>query len=144
MEKPSLAHLNLCTPLFFQKKTDKLFSTLQESEEFLVLYKLDPVQSCSIEPVRELFPGKLIFTAQKTDDLSLLPEAEKAVLPAGKYLFTQYRDKSAVLKQEELSDLAIEQQKDGLWERIKLTNQLYVRYLYEDSLFVTQLFRPIV
>jgi hypothetical protein len=141
IKKTTLAYLDLCSPLFY-KKTDKLFSKLLENEEFIVLYELDPIQSRSIEPVRELFPGKLIFTAQKFGDLCLLPDAKKVVLPAGKYLFSQYRNKFSVIKQNELFDLAIDQQKDGLWERNKLANQLYVRYLFEDSLFVTQLFRP--
>jgi hypothetical protein len=136
-------YLDLCETLLY-KKIDKLPSKLNKNDEFLALYEIDPIQCFSIEPEWELFPGKLFFSAQKTNDLYLLPDTEKVVLPAGKYLFTQQRNKSGILKQDELIDLAIEQQKDGLWERNKLTNQLYVRYLFEDSLFVTQLFRPVL
>jgi hypothetical protein len=141
MEKNSLVCLDLCSPLFY-KKIDKLPSKHKKNEEFLVLYELDPVQCCSIEPVWETFPGKLIFAAQKLDDLRLKTDTETIILPAGKYLFIQKRNKSTVLEQEELHNLAIEQQKDGLWERYKLTNQLYIRFLFEDNLFVTQFFRP--
>jgi hypothetical protein len=38
--------------------------------------------------------------------------------------------------------MAIEQQKDGLWERLKPGNRLYLRILSEDGSPVTQLFRP--
>ena len=135
-------YLDLRSPLFY-KKINKIPVKIRANDEFLAFYELDPVQSRSIEPARGSFPGKLTFTAQKIDDSDNLPEADKAALPAGKYLFTQRRNKPAVLKTEELADMAVEQQKDGLWERNKLTNQLYVRYLYEDGSFVTQLFRPI-
>jgi hypothetical protein len=46
------------------------------------------------------------------------------------------------LNREEWLDMALEQQKDGLWERYKPENRLYVRYLFEDGCPVTQLFRP--
>jgi hypothetical protein len=38
--------------------------------------------------------------------------------------------------------MAIEQQKDGLWEQLRLGNHLYIRYLFEDGSPVTQVFRP--
>jgi hypothetical protein len=61
-------------------------------------------------------------------------------LPASLYLFTQKRK---ILDRGECIYTAIEQQKDGLWERLRLGNRLYIRYLFEDGSAVTQLFRPI-
>jgi len=63
-------------------------------------------------------------------------------LPQGVYLFTQQRSEKP-LNQSEWLDLAIEQQKDGLWERDNPKAVLYVRFLYEDKAFVTQVFRQI-
>jgi len=67
---------------------------------------------------------------------------EVVSLPSGNYLFVQYRG-SLLLKQDEWLDMAIEQQKDGLWERHKPGNLLFVRYLHEDGEYVTQLFRTV-
>jgi hypothetical protein len=60
-------------------------------------------------------------------------------LPAGQYLLVQQRK---FLGREECIHLAVEQQKDGLWERFVPENRLYIRYLIEDGSPVTQLFRP--
>jgi len=97
-------------------------------EEEIHCYELNPVHARSIEPDKEQLLGKIVNNA------SLL---------AGQYLFAQRRCE-AHLGQEEWLDMAIEQQKDGLWERNKLGNLLYVRFLYEDGAFVTQVFRTLV
>jgi hypothetical protein len=140
MEITPLSRLDLRAPLVYSK-TGNLPAEARESNEFLLLYELDRVQSQSIEPVKELFLGKLASIGKKTVNLNV-PETDRIVLPAGDYAFTQRRSNSVTLKQEEWLDMAIEQQKDALWGRYKLKNQLYVRYLYEDGLFVIQLFRP--
>jgi hypothetical protein len=49
-----------------------------------------------------------------------------------------------ILNQTDWLDMAIEQQKDGLWERNKLGDLLFVRFLYEDNAVVTQIFRVVV
>jgi hypothetical protein len=148
MGKTSLINLDLRSPLLYLS-VKNLPSKFNENDEFLLYYELDPVQSQSIEPVREQLPCFLVFSGVKTDD-NCQPQggltAEEAALPAGKYLFTQSRslsDEISVNFYTDWLDLAIEQQKDGLWERYKLTNKLYVRYLFEDGKFVTQIFRVI-
>jgi hypothetical protein len=101
--------------------------------EALFCFELDPVQSLSIEPDREHFLGNLVFAARTERD-----SPGTIQLPAGLYLFEQKRE---VLGREDCIDLAIEQQKDGLWERLKPSGRLYLRYLFEDGSPVTQLFR---
>ncbi|MDR1251380.1 MAG: hypothetical protein LBK62_04350 [Treponema sp.] len=101
--------------------------------EALFCFELDPAQSLSIEPDREHFLGNLVFAA-RTERHS----PGTIQLPAGLYLFEQKRE---VLGREDCIDLAIEQQKDGLWERLKPSGRLYLRYLFEDGSPVTQLFR---
>jgi hypothetical protein len=150
METTSLTLLNLCTPLLYIESERQALPLLKSEElkngETLFCYEINPVQGCSIEPDRDRFLGRLLFAGQKSPET---PESagetdEKQIvsLPQGNYLFTQCRA-DAPLTPGEWLDLAIEQQKDGLWERNKPENLLYIRFLYEDGAFVTQVFRAI-
>ena len=140
MFKTSLTYLDLRSPLQYipVKSAD-----LSKSDEILLCYEINMTQNSSIEPVREQFLGSLVFIGEKADEKSAKQgENDEAVLPAGSYLFNQCRAADR-LNQDEWLDIAIEQQKDGLWERNKLRNMLYVRFLYEDDAMVTQVFRPV-
>ena len=135
-------HLDLRSPLIFVK-TGEIPENLTENEDFLLCFELDSAQSRNIEPNRERLLGSLVFSGRKTGDSDDI-QAEAVSLPAGNYLFTQRRDVNpAVLNSDGWLDMAIEQQKDGLWERYRLENRLYVRFLFEDGGFVTQLFRSL-
>lgn len=97
-------------------------------DEEILCFELNSDQSSNIEPDKEqLLKGKI----------------DKTSLPAGQYLFVQRRCE-AHLDMDEWLDMAIEQQKDGLWERNKLGTLLYLRFLYEDGAYVTQVFREII
>jgi hypothetical protein len=147
MEESPLVRLDLRLPFVYTGITDfpsdiEAFSFLAEKtvfeqahEELLFCFELDSVQSRSIEPEREHLLGPLVF-AGRTDSGD---SGEKVSLPAGKYLFAQRRE---ALNREKWLNMAVEQQKDGLWERLKPENLLYVRYFFEDGKPVTQLFRP--
>jgi len=134
-------NLDLRSPLFYAK-VEAMPEEIAENDEFLLCFDLDPGQSRSIEPKPDLLIGSLVFIGRKSHDSgnSDNSQPETAPLPAGNYLFVQAR---SVLSREEWLDLAVEQQKDGLWERNKLKNRIYVRFLFEDGSFVTQLFRPL-
>jgi hypothetical protein len=137
MDSP-LMNLDLRSPLFYAK-VEAMPEEIAENDEFLLCFNLDSEQSRSIEPKPDLLIGSLVFTGRKPGNSDNI-QPETAPLPAGNYLFMQAR---SVLSREEWLDLAVEQQKDGLWERNKLQNRLYVRFLFEDGSFVTQLFRPL-
>ena len=142
MEKPQLMNLDLRTPLLYAKTSDlpsDLHFNMNENEEILLCFDLDPAQSRNIEPKTELLLGPLVFYGRKSGGFDN-QQGEAVSLPAGNYLFVQCRD---ALDREKWLDLAVEQQKDGLWERYKPESRLYVRFLYEDGRFVTQLFRPL-
>jgi hypothetical protein len=64
-----------------------------------------------------------------------------AELPPGVYYFTQERKE--ILENEKLLTMVMELQKEGLWERLKLEEKLYVRRLFEDGSPVTQIWRPV-
>jgi hypothetical protein len=136
MKETPLVRLDLRAPLVYADAPELQPFTFggpdAEQQEQLFCFELDAEQSLSIEPDRERFLGDMLFSGRGSGDGT-------ARLPAGLYLFTQRRQS---LGREDCIDLAIEQQKDGLWERLKPENRLYLRFLYEDGDCVTQLFRP--
>ncbi|MDR2730680.1 MAG: hypothetical protein LBB81_07275 [Treponema sp.] len=134
-----MMNLDLRASLIYEK-SGEFQANFNENEEYLICYKLDLTQAGSIEPQRELLLEKEVYIGKKTYDRAGQGK-ETVELATGLYLFTQL---SEFLNQEEWLDLAIEQQKDGLWERNSLKNELFIRYLYEDGRIVTQLFRPIM
>jgi hypothetical protein len=117
---------------------------ITEKDEVLLCFELDAAQGRSIEPERDRLLGPLLFSGLKSLS-SALEERGRVFLPEGEYLFVQRRETRsfAAIGTEKWLDLAIELQKDGLWERHKLENLLYVRFLFEDGKWVTQLFRPL-
>jgi hypothetical protein len=137
-ETPPLVRLDLRAPLLYTETTElDAFDCPPPSEattEFLFCFEIDQEQSQSIEPHPESFLGKLVFSGMNVQN-----RQGDLELPAGLYLFTQRR---GVIGRDECIALAVEQQKDGLWEKIKLGNRLFIRYLYEDGSQVIQLFRP--
>ena len=135
-EESPLVRLDLRAPLQFTEAPglDLFNCPIQDnSEEFLFCFTLDAEQAASIEPEAACFPGKLVFSGRKNGGCG------EKTLPAGLYLFTQRR---TALRPEEIIHTAAEQQKDGLWERLRLENRLYIRLLFEDGSPVTQFFRP--
>jgi len=143
MEHTPLTLLNLCTPLQYVKVEVRGAPTAEG--ETILCYEVNPVQGGSIEPDRERFLGRLLFIGEKAAETAgggAKKTKEIVSLPQGDYLFMQCRS-DAVLTRDEWLDLAIEQQKDGLWERNKPGTLLYIRFLFEDGAFVTQVFRAV-
>jgi hypothetical protein len=105
-----------------------------EGQELLFCFGIDGAQGQSIEPEAPALLGPLLAAGAS-------PPAPggNLELPRGRYLFAQER---AFLGRDGVIRMAVEVQKDGLWERLRLENRLYVRYLYEDGGPVTQIFRP--
>jgi len=133
-----ILNLNLMAPLYYTRDAD---SELPEDEVFsggerLYCFELDEKQRTSFEPDRAEIIGKLLFSGKITEKAEGEPKAE---LPRGKYLFAQER---RILNMDEIIAMAIEIQQEGLWQRRKLSDRLYLRFLHEDGCFVTQLFRP--
>jgi hypothetical protein len=106
--------------------------------EFLFCFDLEQGQSQRIDPQADSFLGRLVFSGRNNRNGDRAYKVSLQ-LPAGLYLFAQKR---RAVGREECIALAIEQQKDGLWERLKLGDRLFIRCLYEDGSPVTQLFRP--
>jgi hypothetical protein len=153
MNSVQTIRLNLRAPLFytadtglvpFQYRAGGGISGEDSSGELLFCFELAADQSRSIEPDPAAFLKSLVFAGKLETPGSRSPVRQQAAprqmeLPAGNYLFAQERD---ALGREEFIQMAIEVQKDGLWERLALAGKLYLRYLHEDGRAVTQVFRP--
>jgi len=105
-----------------------LKESIQASDkENLLQYSINPSMANKIDPLPQQYLD--------SDPVPLVK------LPQGVYFFTQLRKE--FIDGKELLELAIELQKEALWNRLKPENKLYLRKLYEDGSFVTQLWRPI-
>jgi hypothetical protein len=118
------------------------FSYKKGDGEKLFCFMLNENECYSFEPDKKALLGSLIFSAYAVT--SLPGGAKKAgealqALPEGKYLFAQKRE---IMNREEILDMAVEIQAEGLWRRLKPGKTLYLRYVFEDSATATQLFRP--
>jgi hypothetical protein len=137
MEESPLIHLDLRAPLEYAEVPEIVpFGCLPPADEaageLLFCFELNREQAGRIDPDADCFLGELAFSGKSTG------EQGKVQLPVGLYLFAQQRK---TLDREECIGMAIEQQKDGLWERLRLGDRLYIRYLFEDGSPVTQIFR---
>jgi len=122
--------LHIHSPLCFASGRDPFSfrgeSVENESGEKLFCFELDETQRLSFEPDTDKLLEKTI-------------SGEKLELPQGDYLFAQQRK---ILSREEIIALAAEIQQEGLWQRLTPGKKLYLRYLFEDGSFVTQVLRP--
>jgi len=116
--------LNLLFPIYFSPAEADPFSYKEGDGEKLYCFQLNENECYNFEPDKEGLLGSLFFPTE---------------LLAGNYLFAQKRE---VLSREEILDMAVEIQAEGLWQRLKPGKILYLRYLFEDSKTVTQLYRP--
>jgi len=135
----SYLRLRLCAPLEYTEVSglDPFNCPPQDGagSELLFCFEINGEQGGRIDPQADVFLERLVFSGKgdgAKGDVSL---------PAGVYLFTQKR---TILNREESIYTAMELQKDGLWERMRLENRLYIRRLFEDGCHVTQFFRPVI
>ncbi|GHU59786.1 hypothetical protein FACS189444_5710 [Spirochaetia bacterium] len=144
----TIQKLHLLTPLRYRQDRElRPFAYQGDAGETLFQFELNPDQYLSIEPDIDQYLGALIASGSlaasslAASNLAASSRAGNSLeLPAGEYLFAQIRE---ALDREESVLLAVEVQKDGLWERFSLGSGLYVRYLFEDGKPVTQVFRPL-
>ena len=134
--------LSLLSPLFYFPKESDPFGVKEEAEkdsagEKLFCFQLDETQYLSFEPDRDKLLGTLILCGVSDETET---GERRLELPRGNYLFAQKRE---ILSREEIVSLAVEIQLEALWRRHKPLERLYLRYLFEDCSWVTQLFRPI-
>ena len=91
-------------------------------------YAINPLEAVKIDPDPSLY-----FISRRE---------ERGKLDAGEYYIVQ--TENDLHKTGELLNLAIELQKEALWNRFKLNSELYLRSFSEDGSAVTQLWRPII
>jgi hypothetical protein len=101
--------------------------------ETLFHFRITRSGAFAIEPDGKNYLESLIAAGQADTNGGL-------ELPAGKYFFTQVRER---LDTGAFIELALELQKEGLWERIRLEKTVYFRTLWEDGAQVSQVLRPV-
>jgi hypothetical protein len=137
----NIVKLNLYTSLFYSRDTGlNPFKHTDLLGEGVFYFEINPAQSLSIEPKKEHYLGNLLCGGILDPQAPPSKEAEIFELPAGEYMFAQVRN---ILSREEFIWMAMEVQKEALWQRLSLEDRLYLRYLFEDGKEVTQVFRPL-
>jgi len=143
--------LTLLSPLYYTEAKSDPFNYREGYGEKLYCFLLNENEYSSFEPDKKALLERLVFSADAITGASgkagetskampqAAPQAAPQAMPAGNYLFAQKRE---VLSREEIIDMAVEIQAEGLWQRLKPGKTLYLRYLFEDSRPVTQLYRP--
>jgi len=136
--------LTLLAPLYYypEEGTDP-FSLKRQTEdgERLFCFEINEEERLSFEPDSDNFVGNMVFSGAYAAVEGQEKIAIKALLelPRGNYLFAQKRE---IMSREEIVAMAVEIQLECLWHRHKPGKLLYLRYLFEDNRWVTQLFRP--
>ena len=135
-----ITKLKLFSPLCYipVAECDPFAYTDSAGVERLCCFDLDEEQYLSFEPDKEKILGRLVFGSYANEP-GRAGENGKVELPGGNYLFVQ---KEGILGREDIIALAVEIQSEGLWQRLKPGKRLYLRHLFEDGRWVTQLFRP--
>ena len=136
----NILRLNLLAPIHYRLlKGFDPFEYSGENGEMLFCFELDESQRLSFEPDPQTLLGILVFGGIALKDVPDEPKTDLLELPGGNYIFAQ---KQELLNRDEIIAMALEIQKEGLWQRLKPGERLYLRYLFEDDSVVTQLYRP--
>jgi len=145
----NIFHLNLASPIYVvPQENPRPFEFKADADngfdgEMVFCFELDEKDCLAFEPDQNKLPGNLVFggkaDAQRKDvQKDAACEGKPEELPSGNYLFAQARE---ILSKDDIAALAAEIQMEGLWQRFKPGKNLYLRYLFEDGSWVTQLFR---
>jgi hypothetical protein len=145
MERTRFLRLELLAPLVYEADPDlKPFEDdsgkpgMAAGEERIFLFEIDPAQGLTIEPDPEAFLGPLVFSGRLRAGET--PSGQVRELPPGAYLFAQEK---RILNREAALNMALELQKDGLWERLEPEPRIYFRYFVKEGQALTQAFRPL-
>ena len=147
--RTEILRLHLVQPLFFEPCALDPWSP-PETDETLFCFEIDAAQCNEFEPDINYFPGKLIFAGKNSGKasgraLNGEPHGQVHQLGRGDYIFTQLRSTDShhpQITKNEIINLAMEVQQEGLWHRLKLDSKFYLRYVFEDKGMAVQIFRP--
>ncbi|MDR2019217.1 MAG: hypothetical protein LBQ14_00450 [Treponema sp.] len=146
--------LRLAAPLFY-RRDDNLepFIYTPAEGELIFAWTIPAAEALSIEPAADRFLERLLFAGRAVPEPAgpsvrgggAAPgtnagEGALFELPRGTYFFSQIRE---ILDREASLGLAIEVQKEALWQRFIPEPRFYLRRLFEDEKGVTQIFRPL-
>ena len=139
--KPEIRKLNLLNPLFCNRikadPSDYLYREFdRQIGEMIFCFEIGETARAEFEPDRKYFPGRLVFFGNSIKNKTADSAAEPAMIP-GDYLFLQ---KDGISTEDESAELAMDLHQECLWQRLKPANRYFLRYVYEDNRYVTQIF----
>jgi hypothetical protein len=153
-ENLEVLRLELRSPLFYRE--DKGLVPFTDGDygnetagagELLFCFEIEGKTGEAIDPDTASYLGPPVFSGRlpDTDRKSGGAKSGGAAgasglfeLAAGTYFFAQARE---VLGREECTLMAVEVQREILWQRLQPVNRLYIRRLFEDGKPVTQAWR---
>jgi hypothetical protein len=154
--------LTLAAPLYYQEEAIQphvenpggpghLPEIPEPGREFLFYYGINPLEADRIDPDPEQYLGPLLAAGTaETGQRAAPPGEDCLVLSPGPYYFTQFREEAGGTRPSpsgrgsfDFVETAMELQKEGLWERLRLGPGLYLRLLREDGAGVIQIWRPL-
>ncbi|MDR2313378.1 MAG: hypothetical protein LBE02_02465 [Spirochaetaceae bacterium] len=163
--------LFLKSPLYYRREKINPFAADTRApwvlEDLLFCFDLDPRQARRIDPEPEQYLGPLDASGRKLSEAGQVPcpgiktpaaEETPLKLVPGPYYGVQFRGfelsgffsgiirnppEQEYFTRADFVETALELQKEGLWERQKLEDRIYLRRLFEDGAPVIQILRPL-
>jgi hypothetical protein len=154
-----LQYTTLClyAPLWYVSDPALKPFQYSEGEETVMAFELARGAGQSIDPDPADYLGPLLWMGRAipvragtgsdqtgagvaADTVSAPDRAGAFCIPGGRYFFSQIREP---LERDGWTRLAIEVQKEGLWQRKRLGSRLYLRVVYEDGAAAAQILREL-
>ena len=141
MQPLRIMTLDLRAPLSYRSTSRSRTFLPPETGERVARFDLASSLASAVENEGASFLGEPTVVAESAEVAG--PEGEEVVIPAGRYLFAQFRAESLPVEAELLAEAAIEVQKDGLWRGVPMEPWVYLRFLSEEGGLACQVLRPI-
>jgi hypothetical protein len=148
-ENLEVVRLELRSSLFYREDRDLVLFTdgeygnvTADGGESLFCFEIEGKTGEAIDPDTASYLGSPVFSGRTPDADRKAGGADGSFglfeLPAGAYFFAQARE---ALNCGECILMAVEVQREILWQRLQPANRLYIRRLFEDGRPVTQIWR---
>jgi hypothetical protein len=140
-ENIEVFRLELRSSLFYVEDTALPFASgdappAGAGPEMIFCFEIDEASGKAIDPDPAGYLGPPVFSGRA--DAAGRSGGRGLELPAGAYFFAQARE---ALSREACVLLAVEVQREILWQRLRPEKRLYIRRLFEEGKPVTQAFR---
>jgi hypothetical protein len=137
-ENLDVVRLELRSSLYYYEDRSLVPFGTADTKELLFCFEIEEETGKAIDPDTASYLGSPVFSGRICTDAAQSGSGGLFELSAGAYFFAQTRE---ALNREECILMAIEVQREILWQRLQPQNQLHIRNLFEDGKPVTQVWR---